>query len=53
MHPIFKIAMLGLVPAIAALAAGIMFQHLSHGGRTKPNPGIDALGFTLGYSRGL
>lgn len=29
--------------------AGIMYQHLSNGGQTKPNPGIDALGFTLGY----
>ncbi len=31
-------------------SAGIMYQHLSNGGRTKPNPGIDALGFTAGYS---
>jgi hypothetical protein len=31
-------------------SAGIMYQHMSNGGRTKPNPGIDALGFTLGYS---
>jgi hypothetical protein len=30
--------------------AGMMFQHLSNGGQTKPNPGIDALGFTLGVS---
>ncbi len=30
--------------------AGIMYQHLSNGGQTKPNPGIDALGFTLGYA---
>jgi len=29
--------------------AGIMYQHMSNGGMTKPNPGIDALGFTLGY----
>ncbi len=29
-------------------SAGIMFQHMSNGGMTKPNPGIDALGFTLG-----
>jgi lipid A 3-O-deacylase len=29
--------------------AGIMYQHLSNGGQTDPNPGIDALGFTLGY----
>ena len=32
------------------LSAGIMYQHLSNGGQTEPNPGIDALGFTLGYS---
>lgn len=30
------------------LSAGIMFQHMSNGGQTDPNPGIDALGFTLG-----
>lgn len=30
--------------------AGFMFQHLSNGGQTKPNPGIDALGFTLGWA---
>ena len=35
------------------LTAGIMYQHMSNGGRTKPNPGIDALGFTVGYSRGF
>ena len=33
----------------ARLSAGIMYQHMSNGGMTKPNPGIDALGFTLGY----
>ena len=33
----------------AHLTAGIMYQHMSNGGQTKPNPGIDALGFTLGY----
>jgi hypothetical protein len=32
------------------LSAGIMYQHLSNGGQTDPNPGIDALGFTLGYA---
>jgi lipid A 3-O-deacylase len=31
-------------------SAGIMYQHMSNGGQTKPNPGIDALGFMLGYS---
>jgi hypothetical protein len=30
------------------LSAAVMFQHLSNGGQTKPNPGIDALGFMLG-----
>ncbi len=32
------------------LTGGIMYQHMSNGGMTKPNPGIDALGFTFGYS---
>ena len=32
------------------LTAGFMFQHMSNGGQTKPNPGIDALGFALGCS---
>jgi len=31
------------------LSTGILYQHLSNGGQTTPNPGIDALGFTLGY----
>lgn len=30
--------------------AGLMFQHMSNGGQTSPNPGIDALGVTLGCS---
>jgi lipid A 3-O-deacylase len=29
--------------------AGILFQHLSNGGQTNPNPGIDAFGFTIGW----
>ena len=33
----------------ARWSAGIMYQHMSNGGMTKPNPGIDALGFTFGY----
>ena len=33
----------------ARLSAGIMYQHMSNGGQTKPNPGSDALGFTIGY----
>jgi hypothetical protein len=32
------------------LTMGAMFQHMSNGGQTNPNPGIDALGFTLGCS---
>ncbi len=32
------------------VSAGVMYQHMSNGGQTKPNPGIDALGFTAGYS---
>jgi hypothetical protein len=34
-----------------SLRAGAMFQHMSNGGATDPNPGIDAIGFTLGISR--
>ncbi len=30
--------------------AGIMYQHMSNSGMTKPNPGIDALGFLIGWS---
>jgi hypothetical protein len=33
-----------------SLRAGAMFQHMSNGGATRPNPGIDAVGFTLGLS---
>ncbi|MBK1832270.1 acyloxyacyl hydrolase [Verrucomicrobiaceae bacterium R5-34] len=29
---------------------GAFFQHLSNGGQTDPNPGVDALGFTMGVS---
>ncbi len=35
------------------LSVGFLFQHMSNGGQTYPNPGIDALGFTLGYSWGF
>ncbi len=31
-----------------ALSAGLMFQHLSNGGATNPNPGLDSLGPVLG-----
>lgn len=33
------------------LSAAIMYQHMSNGGQTKPNPGIDAVGFMLGGAR--
>lgn len=32
------------------LTVGVMFQHMSNGGQTKPNPGIDAFGFIVGGS---
>lgn len=44
-------AQLGLRREIApglSLLGGAYFVHHSNGGRTTPNPGIDALGFTLG-----
>lgn len=31
-----------------SLLGGVYFIHHSNGGQTSPNPGIDALGFTLG-----
>ena len=31
-------------------SAGLMFQHMSNGGQTNPNPGIDALGVTMGWA---
>ena len=33
-----------------AIFGGPFFQHMSNGGSTTPNPGIDAFGFTLGTS---
>ncbi len=33
-----------------SMTVGMMFHHLSNRGQTDPNPGIDALGFTLGWS---
>lgn len=38
-----------VIAANRRLSAGIMYQHLSNAGMSDPNPGIDALGFTLGY----
>jgi lipid A 3-O-deacylase len=32
------------------LSAAIMFQHLSNGGQTNPNPGIDVVGLLIGCS---
>ena len=31
-------------------SVGVMFQHMSNGGQTNPNPGIDALGLTMGWT---
>jgi hypothetical protein len=33
-----------------SVSLSLVYQHLSNGGRTDPNPGIDAVGFSLGYS---
>ena len=33
-----------------SLFGGAFFQHLSNGGATDPNPGVDAVGFSLGVS---
>ncbi|MDB6074920.1 MAG: hypothetical protein JWO89_2560 [Verrucomicrobiaceae bacterium] len=33
-----------------SLKIAAMFQHMSNGGATDPNPGIDALGFSVGCS---
>lgn len=35
----------------STVTAGVQWQHLSNGGMTNPNPSINAIGFTLGYSR--
>jgi hypothetical protein len=32
------------------LRTGVMFQHLSNGGATTPNPGVNTFGFTAGLS---
>ncbi len=34
-----------------SVRASAMFQHMSNGGATDPNPGVDALGFVIGVSR--
>lgn len=31
-------------------SAGILYQHISNGGMTQPHPGMNTVGFTLGYS---
>ena len=33
------------------VSVGVLFKHLSNGGQTDPNPGIDALGLSIGWSR--
>lgn len=35
------------------IRVGAMFQHLSNGGATDPNPGVNSLGFTIGLSWGF
>lgn len=35
------------------LRAGLMFQHLSNGGATTPNPGVNTMGLTIGLSWGF
>lgn len=45
---------LGLARALNeswSFRASAMFQHLSNGGQTDPNPGINALGVVIGVSR--
>ena len=44
------VAIAAIVLAWVGVGAGVMFQHMSNGGQTNPNPGIDALGFTFGGS---
>lgn len=39
-----------VVSARGTVNAGVLFQHMSNGGQTEPNPGIDAVGFTLGFA---
>jgi lipid A 3-O-deacylase len=39
--------------ATSSLQAGAFFLHMSNLGMTDPNPGIDAVGFTLGWSAGF
>ncbi|MFT4176872.1 MAG: acyloxyacyl hydrolase [Luteolibacter sp.] len=36
------------IAARTSVLAGVYFVHHSNGGQTDPNPGIDALGFTVG-----
>ena len=38
------------LPGQGRMSGGLMFEHLSNGGQTRPNPGIDAVGFTVGYA---
>ena len=42
-----RIAVEHTLSAEHRLSAGLMFQHMSNGGQTDPNPGVDAVGFTV------
>lgn len=33
-----------------SVTASLLYQHMSNGGQTDPNPGIDAVGFSIGYA---
>ncbi|HEY5553123.1 MAG TPA: acyloxyacyl hydrolase [Opitutaceae bacterium] len=35
------------------VSAGFMYQHMSNAGMSDPNPGIDSLGFMIGYGWSL
>lgn len=33
-----------------SVTVSLLYQHMSNGGQTDPNPGIDAVGFSIGYA---
>lgn len=41
------------INATTQVRVGAMFQHLSNGGATDPNPGVNSLGVTVGLSWGF
>lgn len=41
------------INATTQVRVGALFQHLSNGGATDPNPGLNSLGFTVGLSWGF